>query len=125
MAENNPRKRLKVLVAEDNIINQKVAKGYLEKMGHAVDLAVNGIEALDYIEHEQYDLIFMDMQMPEMDGLEATERIRQKGSEMPIIALTANATTEDQRICKEVGMNDFVAKPITMTKIKTALDPYQ
>ena len=87
----------------------------LKKLGYTVDIANNGLEVLAMLEKQFYDIILMDMQMPEMDGITATKIIRQTNQPQPwIIALTANALEEDRQICLDAGMNDFVAKPIPM-----------
>jgi signal transduction histidine kinase/CheY-like chemotaxis protein len=120
---NKPR----VLLVEDNPINQKIALLMLEKIGCNVDVAANGIEALKALQLFSYDLIFMDCQMPEMDGYEATRRIRklpQPISDIPIIALTANAFKEDQAKCIEAGMNDFVTKPVESSTLEGKLKRY-
>jgi CheY-like chemotaxis protein len=103
-----------VLLAEDDEINREVALALLEDSGLRIDLAENGEEALRAAERTDYDLILMDMQMPVMDGLDATRCIRQLAGRQntPIIALTANAFAEDRQRCMESGMDDFVAKPI-------------
>ncbi len=106
---------LKILVAEDNIINQKLTKRVLEKNGYSVDVVANGLEALDAVSRTKYDMILMDMQMPEMDGLEATTLIRKRekpDEHVPIIALTANAAKSDKKKCLSAGMDDFLTKPI-------------
>jgi len=106
---------LKILLAEDNVINQKVADRILQKMGYRADIVSNGKEALDSIDKIFYDIVFMDVQMPEMDGLEATRRIckKWKKEERPrIIAMTANAMKGDREMCLEAGMDDYISKPI-------------
>ncbi|WP_413205415.1 response regulator [Rhodospirillum sp. A1_3_36] len=116
--------RLRVLVAEDNVINQQVAMGLIGKLGHRVDVVANGLEALDAVSKRPYDVVFMDMQMPEMDGLEATRAIRTlegDGAQIPIIAVTANANREDQDACMRAGMNGFVSKPVTRGTLTKAL----
>ena len=117
--------RWRVLVAEDNAINQKVAVRMLGKLGCRVDVAANGIEALQLWSKLPYDVIFMDCQMPEMDGFEATREIRRlekgTGGRTPIVALTANAMTGDREKCLEAGMDDFIAKPVAEDKLRQAL----
>jgi signal transduction histidine kinase/CheY-like chemotaxis protein len=116
---------LKILVVEDVIPNQLVACKFLEKLGHKPDIAANGLEAVSAVESRHYDMVLMDMQMPEMDGLEATRRIRNMGfseHQLPIIAMTANVTPEDREKCKAAGMNDFISKPIQLEKLNEAID---
>ena len=105
---------LKILVVEDNAANQLVARMFLSRLGHRVDIVSDGLEALSAVSQNHYSLVFMDVSMPMMDGLEATRRIRSFGgrsAEMPIIAMTALGTSVDRRLCIEAGMNDFVSKP--------------
>jgi signal transduction histidine kinase/CheY-like chemotaxis protein len=107
----------RILVVEDNLVNQRVAQHMLLRLGHAVDLAENGREALVRLSASQYDLVLMDCQMPEMDGFEATTQIRRPDStvldrDVPIIAMTANAFDEDRKRCLAAGMNDFLSKPV-------------
>lgn len=112
---------LRALLVEDNLLNQKVAVRMLEKIGFRVDIAGNGVEALSALERRTYPFIFMDLQMPEMDGLEATEKIRQLDLDPQpyIVALTANATTEDRARCMEAGMNDYASKPVNPRTLET------
>jgi PAS domain S-box-containing protein len=102
----------KLLVVDDNAMNLKLASKIFSKMGHTVDIADSGQQAISKIENEDYDIIFMDMQMPEMSGIEATEIIREKGNTTPIVALTANAFDSDRKACMAAGMNDFATKPL-------------
>jgi CheY-like chemotaxis protein len=111
---------LRVLVAEDNQVNQLLVTTILAKAGMRAEVAANGVEAVQAVHQRNFDVVLMDMQMPEMDGLEATRRIRQLGAlgrAVPIIAMTANAMQEDRRRCLEAGMNDFVAKPIDSAEL--------
>ncbi|CAK0768168.1 two-component system, sensor histidine kinase and response regulator [Azospirillaceae bacterium] len=117
-------RKLSVLVAEDNYVNQQVAAGLLAKLGHRADLANDGGEAAAMAEHGKYDLILMDMRMPNVDGLQATRMIRSlaggKGS-IPIIAMTANAMERDRKACLEAGMNDFLPKPTDIARLAEIL----
>ncbi len=116
---------LRILLADDSIINQKVAMGSLEKAGHTVVLADNGIDAVNALETDLFDLVLMDVQMPEMDGLEATVAIRQReigtGRHVPIIALTAHAMKGDRERFLATGMDDYVSKPIDKQELWTAI----
>jgi CheY-like chemotaxis protein/HPt (histidine-containing phosphotransfer) domain-containing protein/anti-sigma regulatory factor (Ser/Thr protein kinase) len=117
--------RLRVLLAEDNLVNQRVAQLMLDKLGHTVDSVANGLQALEAIRRASYDVVLMDVQMPEMDGLEATRRIR---TELPaerqplVIAMTANAMIEDRRACTEAGMDSYLPKPVRVDDLRTLLD---
>jgi CheY-like chemotaxis protein len=116
---------LRILLAEDNPINQKLAVRLLEKHGHQVALANNGLEALEILDRQEVDLILMDMQMPELDGIAATQRIRERergGNEhVPIIAMTANVMAEDRQRCLEAGMDGYVSKPINTEALFAAI----
>lgn len=124
--EDAPEKRYRILVAEDNIVNQKFAQRLLEKSGFNVDVAANGKEVLQTIERIRYDLILMDVQMPEMDGLETTGQIRRyekkNGGHVPIIALTANAVKGDKERCLEAGMDGYITKPVKRTHLLAAIE---
>lgn len=116
--------RLKVLVAEDNLVNQKVARGYLDEGGHDVTIVGDGLAAVAAVKTGGYDLILMDMHMPEMDGILATRRIRELDddkADIPIIAATAGAMAEDIERCLAAGMNDFVPKPIDPVTLVLAM----
>ncbi len=122
-----PAHRLQILVAEDNLINQKLALSLLKKWGHAGDVATNGSAAVEMFQSGRYDLILMDMQMPEMDGIEATQKIRQLESgatHIPIIAMTANALAGDQERCLAAGMDHYLAKPIKPDRLRDLLTLY-
>jgi CheY-like chemotaxis protein len=114
---------LRILLAEDNVVNQKLALRLLEHMGYRADMASNGIEAIESLARQIYDVIFMDVQMPEMDGLEATRMIRKlTGAIQPyIIAMTANAMEGDREICIDAGMDDYISKPIRLNELVEAL----
>ena len=112
---------LKILLAEDNLVNQRVAMTMLGKMGHGITLATNGLEALEQWRKSDFDLILMDVQMPEMTGLEATKQIRREeviGTHIPIVAMTASAMSEDRDHCLAAGMDDFISKPVSSKVIK-------
>jgi PAS domain S-box-containing protein len=118
---------LSILIAEDNIINQKLFLRMLSKMGYIGDVANNGLEAIEAVERQKYDVVFMDIQMPEMDGVEATKRIvsQHKTANRPfIIAVTANAMTGDREKYIEAGMDDYLSKPIVMEKLESMMMKY-
>jgi CheY-like chemotaxis protein len=121
MAERLP---LRILLVEDNPVNQKLAMHLLERLGYQADLAANGLEAMDVLRRQTYDVVLMDVQMPEMDGLEATRHVRQEMAEdaQPhIIAVTANAMKEDRDKYLAAGMDDYLSKPIRVTELVMAL----
>jgi CheY-like chemotaxis protein len=121
MATRHP---LRILLAEDNPVNQKLALRLLSQMGYLADVAANGIEAIESVERQIYDLILMDVQMPEMDGLDATRRIcaRWPANKRPrIIAMTANAMQGDREECLAAGMDDYLTKPIRVDSLVAAL----
>jgi len=119
MAARHP---LRILLAEDNVVNQKLALRLLQQMGYRADVAGNGIEAIECVQRQAYDLVLMDVQMPEMDGLEATRRIVARGPERPrIVAMTANAMQGDREECLAAGMDDYVTKPIRVDALVAAL----
>jgi CheY-like chemotaxis protein len=113
---------LSILLAEDNPVNQKVALSMLKKMGYQADVAVNGLEVLQSLERKHFDVILMDIQMPEMDGLEATRQIRSRLSKQPcIIAMTAYALEGDREHCLDAGMDEYISKPIKKDELEKAL----
>jgi signal transduction histidine kinase/CheY-like chemotaxis protein len=112
---------LRILLAEDNLVNQKVATGMLGKMGHKITLATNGLEAVKQWRQSNFDLILMDVQMPEMNGLQATTQIRREeaiGAHVPIVAMTASAMSEERDRCLAAGMDDFISKPVSFKVIE-------
>jgi CheY-like chemotaxis protein len=121
MAARHP---LRILLAEDNVVNQKLAMRLLQQMGYRADLASNGIEAIECVQRQTYDVVLMDVQMPEMDGLEASRRITanyQPGERPRIVAMTANAMQGDREECLAAGMDDYVTKPIRVDALVEAL----
>ena len=121
MAARHP---LRILLAEDNVVNQKLALRLLQQMGYRADLASNGIEAIECVERQAYDVVLMDVQMPEMDGLEASRRITARwsvGQRPRIVAMTANAMAGDRELCLAAGMDDYVTKPIRVEQLVQAL----
>jgi signal transduction histidine kinase/CheY-like chemotaxis protein len=121
------RERLRILVVEDNAVNQKVAIRMLQKLGFRCDVAGNGLEAVDALKRCRYDLVFMDCQMPEMDGYEATQEIRKlegKDHHTPIVAMTAEALQGDREKCIAAGMDDYVAKPIQQGELVRVTSQY-
>ncbi len=119
------RNRRRLLLVEDNAVNQKVAVRFLSQIGYPCDVAANGIEALEALEVRAYDLVLMDCQMPEMDGFEATKRIREREddkSSVPIVAMTAHVLTGDRERCIAAGMDEYLAKPVNMGKMSEVID---
>jgi PAS domain S-box-containing protein len=122
--ERAARHPLRILLVEDNAVNQKLALRLLAQMGYEADLAGNGIEAIEAVERQSYDVVLMDLQMPEMDGLEATRAIRAREPEAGprIVAMTANAMDGDREACFAAGMDDYVSKPIRVAELVAALE---
>ena len=123
------RTNVRILLAEDNITNQQVALGILHKLGFRADVAANGRKALEALQSIYYDLVLMDVQMPEMDGLETTRAVRAEGSgalnrAVPIIAMTAHAMQGDRKICLDAGMDDYIAKPMTPETLSELLEKW-
>ena len=118
------RHPLRILLAEDNVVNQKLALRILQQMGYRADLASNGIEAVESVGRQAYDVVLMDVQMPELDGLEATRRIVAtwpEGRRPRIVAMTANAMQGDREMCIAAGMDDYLTKPIRVDRLVEAL----
>ena len=123
-AEHAAGHPLRILLVEDNGVNQKLAIRLLSRMGYEADVAGNGLEAVEAVERQRYDLVLMDVQMPEMDGLEATRRIVAEvpAEERPwIVAMTANAMDGDRERCLEAGMNGYISKPIRVEELVAAV----
>jgi signal transduction histidine kinase/CheY-like chemotaxis protein len=119
------RHSLRVLLADDNLVNRKVASGMLANMGHTITQTTNGLEALEMWRGREFDLILMDVHMPEMDGLQATTSIRQAeppGTHTPIVAMTASAMNEDRERCLAAGMDDFLSKPVSQKDLAQAIE---
>ena len=116
----------RLLLAEDNIVNQKVALLMLAKLGYRADIVANGHEALEAVRRQHYDVVLMDVQMPEMDGLEASRQIvaqwRNRRDRPWIIALTANAMQGDRELCLAAGMDDYITKPMKTEELSAAMD---
>jgi CheY-like chemotaxis protein len=127
----NPRSPAgtRLLLVEDNFVNQRVALYMLAKLGYRVDVAKNGREAIDRLRKSRYDLVLMDCHMPEMDGFEAAQFIRDRSSavldhDVPIVAMTANAFSDDRTRSLDSGMNDFLSKPVYQTTLSAMLDKW-
>ena len=124
---DQPNKPQHVLVAEDNQVNQLVARKILEKLGCTCEIAANGVECLRLLEEQTFDIILMDCMMPEMDGLEATQKIRASGADyanIPIVAFTANDIAEDRQKCLDAGMNDYMSKPVNIDRLTQVLNDW-
>ena len=123
-AEMASRHALRILLAEDNVVNQKLAVRLLQQMGYRADLASNGLEAIECVARQTYDVVLVDVQMPEMDGLEASRRITARwpaGQRPRIVAMTANAMQGDREMCLAAGMDDYLSKPIRLDELVEAL----
>jgi CheY-like chemotaxis protein len=113
-----------ILVVEDNVIKQKVAVGLLKRLGYHAEVADSGAKALDAVAQRKYALVLMDCQMPEMDGLETTRRLRSResaGTHIPIVAMTGMVGNDDLKRCLEAGMDDYLTKPILIDQLRTVL----
>jgi two-component system, sensor histidine kinase and response regulator len=119
-------RRLHILLAEDGLVNQQVATGILEMRGHRVEIAENGREAIAALERRPFDVVLMDLEMPDMDGIEAAAAIRMKeqtgGGHVPIIAMTAHAVKGFRERCIEAGMDDYITKPINPEELFRAVE---
>jgi CheY-like chemotaxis protein len=123
-SEMGKRQPLRILLAEDNVVNQKLTVRLLERLGYRADVVANGVEVIRAVKRQPYDVVFMDVQMPEMDGLEATRQICERWGcdERPrIVAMTANAMREDREACLATGMDGYLAKPIRVEQLVAAL----
>jgi CheY-like chemotaxis protein len=124
--EQGPLGQFRILLAEDNLVNQRLAVGLLEKMGHQVTVAQNGREALDLLEERDFDLVLMDVQMPEMDGFAATRELRKREEgrqrHIPVIAMTAHAMKGDRETCIAAGMDGYIAKPISRADLQQVIN---
>ncbi|MBM3555439.1 MAG: PAS domain S-box protein [Alphaproteobacteria bacterium] len=119
---------LRILIAEDNVVNRQLIEAFLKRLGDGVDTAMDGMEALRAVARGGYDLVLMDVQMPVLDGLEATRRIRElpgRSGRVPIIALTADAFTTNAQACEAAGMNEFIPKPLDLGRLRATLDRYR
>jgi signal transduction histidine kinase/CheY-like chemotaxis protein len=116
---------MNILIAEDNPVNQTLISMVMKKLGYVADMAVNGVKALEALNKKQYDIVLMDVQMPEMDGIEATQQIRQQLHYQPVIAaVTANAMQDDKEACLKAGMDDYISKPIQLEKLMLLLEKW-
>jgi len=123
VARKLPPRQLAILLVEDNVVNQKIALAILRQLGFSAVVADNGRKAVDLLAEKRFDLVFMDCQMPVMDGYQATRLLRAQANlnDLPIVAMTASATVEERLLCQQVGMSDFIAKPIDIETVKCAL----
>jgi len=128
LSADNQQKQLKILLAEDNIVNQEVVTEILKNLGHRVTVVNNGLEAVEAVRQGSFDMVFMDVQMPQMGGFEATAEIRKieqsRGGHMPITAMTAHAMKGDRENCLEAGMDDYISKPISVQRVREVIEGF-
>jgi CheY-like chemotaxis protein len=119
---------VRILVAEDHPVNRKLAQQQLKKLGYTADFAVDGREAIEAVQRERYDVVFMDCQMPEVDGFRATREIRaweaSRGRHTPIIAMTASALEGDRDACLAAGMDDYLSKPVQLAAVQATIERF-
>ena len=118
---------VRVLVAEDNVVNQAVIRAMLTSLDATITIVENGAQAVEALHQNLFDIIFLDCQMPVMNGYEAAARMRQEqtqGKRIPIVALTANALADDRQQCLDAGMDDYIAKPVSMIKLRAVLSQW-
>ena len=127
VTENAEINLMRILLAEDNVSSQKATLQMLKRLGYRADVVANGIEALHALERQSYDLVLMDVRMPEMDGLEATRIIRERWPDNgpKVIAITAYALQGDREKCLAAGMNDYISKPVKIIELTEVLSKYQ
>lgn len=112
---------MKLLLVDDNAMMQKIQSTILQKLGHQTSVVSSGQQALEMLSRQTFDCIVMDMQMPDMDGLETTRRIRQSGNQTPIVALTGNDDNASRQACRQAGMNGFLTKPLQTSQVSQVL----
>jgi len=115
------RKEVSILLAEDNLMNQKLARSFFKNLGYEIDIAENGVEVVKMVDEKDYDIIFMDVMMPEMDGWDAAKEVRKKDYNMPIVPITADFSEDAKARAKMEGMNDFISKPVRIEELKRVL----
>ena len=118
------REDIQILVAEDNLINQKVAQNIFKNIGFQIDIASDGQEAVEMVKLKAYDIVFMDLEMPEKDGVEATKEIRKMGYQIPIVAMTASANESSKISCLNAGMNEYTTKPVKLETVRAILEKW-
>ncbi len=122
LGNSNKKRQLSILLAEDEDIYQQIIENYIDSLGLKITIVEDGKKCLAEAADQSYDIILMDIEMPEKNGLEATREIREKGIKTPIIAVTSNTWREDEITSKESGMNDFLAKPVSKTTLEKTIN---